>query len=206
MSEQIIMKTCIKCKLSKPINDFRPRKDSKDGHRNDCRVCENKRHTDRYHTEEGKILHMRRIKKYRNTEKGKNVADKALKKYRNTLKGILQSRRASRIYQQDHKEQIAPQKKQWEQSPAGKTSQKEWEKKNPEQRKAQIALTNAIGSGKIKPAKMFNCTYCSKKAEQYHHHLGYAPEHWFDVIPLCRDCHTATHRYFRLQETIKRFA
>lgn len=34
------MKTCIKCNIEKPINQFPNRKDSKDGHKNSCKNCE----------------------------------------------------------------------------------------------------------------------------------------------------------------------
>ena len=33
------MKTCSKCKISKKLTEFYKRKDSKDGHRNECKVC-----------------------------------------------------------------------------------------------------------------------------------------------------------------------
>lgn len=33
------------------------------------------------------------------------------------------------------------------------------------------------------------CAKCGQPAADYHHHLGYEPEHWLDVLPLCRRCH-----------------
>lgn len=35
------MKTCSKCKIRKKITEFYKRKDSKDGYRNECKVCKN---------------------------------------------------------------------------------------------------------------------------------------------------------------------
>ena len=34
------MKTCKACKALKPLDNFRPRKDSTDGYRNVCKTCE----------------------------------------------------------------------------------------------------------------------------------------------------------------------
>ena len=33
------------------------------------------------------------------------------------------------------------------------------------------------------------CVACGQSAAQYHHYLGYEPEHWLDVQPLCLSCH-----------------
>lgn len=35
------MKTCNKCNIEKPLNDFYRRSDAKDGYRNDCKSCKN---------------------------------------------------------------------------------------------------------------------------------------------------------------------
>lgn len=44
------MKICITCKEEKCLNEFPNRVDSKDGKRNDCRVCKRKKDTSRYHS------------------------------------------------------------------------------------------------------------------------------------------------------------
>jgi hypothetical protein len=43
----------------------------------------------------------------------------------------------------------------------------------------------------------FKCRDCNEQAEEYHHYLGYAPEHWLDVIALCKDCHRQNHQQLR---------
>ena len=43
------IKTCSKCGESKPVDDFQPRKTSKDGRRCACRECENKRKLEWHH-------------------------------------------------------------------------------------------------------------------------------------------------------------
>lgn len=58
----------------------------------------------------------------------------------------------------------------------------------PEYKTARNAVSNAIIAGKLSRPNIFQCP-CGKQAEQYHHHLGYAPEHWLDVTPVCCKCH-----------------
>lgn len=60
------------------------------------------------------------------------------------------------------------------------------------QNQAHQAIHQATFKGKMKPARAFKCDYCGDQAEHYHHYNGYEKEHWFDVIPLCRPCHTNT--------------
>jgi len=61
-------------------------------------------------------------------------------------------------------------------------------------RKAAYTLNNAVRLGKFPPAKTFSCEECGADAQHYHHHNGYEPEHWFDVVPLCTKCHGKTWR------------
>jgi len=63
----------------------------------------------------------------------------------------------------------------------------------PEKRNASIAVMHAISAGKIVPANKNTCAYCFRQAKHYHHYLGYAKEHWLDVIPLCCFCHNKLH-------------
>src|SRR5437868_15336536 len=85
-------------------------------------------------------------------------------------------------------------KKQWNERHKGnpraqtqqsKESRQRWNASNPIARKAHNALHNAIRYNRIPRASALACAECSNQAKHYHHHLGYDPEHWFDVIPLC---------------------
>lgn len=69
----------------------------------------------------------------------------------------------------------------------------EYNKRNPEKAKAHTAITVAVNRGQLSPASAKTCQHCGQQAEQYHH-WSYLPEHWLDVIPLCRQCHTDVHR------------
>lgn len=43
-----------------------------------------------------------------------------------------------------------------------------------------------------------HCAICGHKGKdrrhEYHHHLGYEPDHHYDVIALCSKCHHAEHQ------------
>lgn len=43
-----------------------------------------------------------------------------------------------------------------------------------------------------------HCALCGHKGDdrrhEYHHAMGYEPEHHYDVLPLCSTCHSKEHR------------
>ncbi len=100
-------------------------------------------------------------KEYRQTEKGKVAHHKANKKYRKTKKGKAVNLKSVQRFNVRH----------------------------PNQTKAVRTVNHAIRNGKLIRPNTQICHYCPAKAEQYHHHLGYEPEHWLDVIPVCIKCH-----------------
>ena len=62
----------------------------------------------------------------------------------------------------------------------------------PEKLRAKNAINNAVTAGKLPCIKSLFCS-CSNRASHYHHYLGYAIEHHFDVIPMCPKCHKSIH-------------
>ena len=58
---------------------------------------------------------------------------------------------------------------------------------------AKNFVNHAIRDGKLSRPDIKLCLYCPKSAQQYHHYLGYEPEHWLDILPVCRKCHTRIH-------------
>lgn len=56
---------------------------------------------------------------------------------------------------------------------------------------ARSVVAIAVRTGRLPRAGDLLCRHCGKQAEQYHHFKGYAPEHHFDIIPLCQPCHRA---------------
>lgn len=61
-----------------------------------------------------------------------------------------------------------------------------------EYRAAHQAVRRARKSGKLPEASEVQCAFCGEPAQEWHHHKGYAREHWLDVIPLCIPCHSTT--------------
>ena len=80
--------------------------------------------------------------------------------------------------------------KQYWQSASGKQSKRRWYLAccRTDAIKARSAISVAVRMGKMPPAKNLACR-CGQPAQEYHHHLGYAKEHWLDVLPLCATCH-----------------
>lgn len=90
------MKKCIACRTEKELTEFYPRKDSLDGHRNNCKICKDKtdkkynelnkekikeRYRQRYTSDQFKIKH----KKYRDSHKEQSRNSVLIKKYGITL-------------------------------------------------------------------------------------------------------------------------
>ena|SRR3990167_380487 len=56
---------------------------------------------------------------------------------------------------------------------------------------ARRITNHAIEAGRLPMPKTLICVNCGKLAREYHHHLGYAPEHQLDVVPVCSRCNKA---------------
>lgn len=69
---------------------------------------------------------------------------------------------------------------------------KKYRVKYPLKIKAANAVNNAIRNGRLPEPESKQC-HCGNQASHYHHNLGYAPKHWFDVIPVCVSCHRKIH-------------
>lgn len=92
-----------------------------------------------------------------------------------------------KLYEQ--RDSVKKRKADYEHSERGKQKKKKNLNKFPERRKARRMINNAIRDGRFPHISMQKCIICSKPAEEYHHYLGYAPEHWFDVQAVCKSCH-----------------
>jgi hypothetical protein len=77
--------------------------------------------------------------------------------------------------------------------PARKRAQRERHKnKHPDRYRANKNLNSRIRRGTFPHVSTQVCRVCGVQAQEYHH-WSYAPEHWFDVVPMCNDCHDALH-------------
>jgi len=165
MPDIIQTKTCSKCKQIKPVSEFHKHRKTHDGLQNYCKQCGAITHKAYLQTDRGKDIQRGIGYRFNRTEHGIQVRHRYNQKYRQTEIGRINTRRGNRKYHRQH----------------------------PEKTKAGSALNHAITAGRLTPAKIHKCAYCDEQAEQYHHVHGYAPEHWLDVIPLCRSCHRAIH-------------
>ena len=166
MSETTITKTCRTCKQTKSVSEFYKAKRNRDGYANQCKICDLKQYAKYAKTEKGKQARRRAEQQRAKTEKRKMAQTKYNKKYRRTENGKAIQAEALKRYAQKH----------------------------PERLKAKRAVENAIKAGKLPRPDTFQCSYCPKQAEQYHHHKGYAQKHWLDVIPMCFLCHRTLPR------------
>lgn len=171
MSETIQTKRCSKCKHFKPLSDFNKDRNRKDGYYPQCKVCRSKYQ-----------------KKYGQTKKRKVVSNR----YRNSEKGEITHRRNNLSYSKSKKGKAT--RSRYNKSDANKASHKKYYSRYPEHYKAVYAVNNAIRAGELPRPDTKMCHYCSKPAQQYHHHKGYAPEHWLDVVPVCIPCHSIKTR------------
>ncbi len=64
-----------------------------------------------------------------------------------------------------------------------------YRKHNPNRWKAMNAVNHAVRGGKLPPVKTLKCHLCFNLAEQYHHYLSYKPQHWLNILPVCKKCH-----------------
>jgi len=80
-------------------------------------------------------------------------------------------------------------------SPHGKAAANRSYARYPERRKARQFVNNAVAAGRLPRSRTLQCSKANSDCNgptEYHHHLGYAKEHWLDVIPLCENHHELT--------------
>lgn len=108
-----------------------------------------------------KVCEQVRIKKYQQTKHGKDMCNKGVRKYNKTTKGKANKKQSNITYRNRYPNRI----------------------------KANRTINHAIRADKLTQPTLLKCNYCSEKAKEYHHHLGYNPVHWFDIIAICIPCH-----------------
>jgi hypothetical protein len=163
MSDMVITKRCSHCKQLKNITDFYKSKNCKDGHTNQCKICQ----LTYFKSEKGKIAHRRAIDAYQDRNRERII------KYGREYRASDHGKFVAKKYRQNTKNRSR--------------------KRSPEKTAAQNALNHAIKVGKIPHISTQICTRCGKQAKNYHHVLGYAPKHWLDVMPVCAICHRSIH-------------
>lgn len=136
------------------------------------------------------------------------MTDGCLGKCKECCKMYIKKRRELNVqYYREHDKRryrkdprVRDRHRKYEKTDAGKASlsksSKKWTANNPEKRKAHHKVNNAVRDGKlIKPDK---CQCCNNKGRLEGHHEDYSKP--FDVIWLCRLCHTKIHREANQEE------
>ena len=170
MSEPVITKRCSNTKIEKPLTEFYKDRSRADGHQCPCKICQNEVFQHYRKTPQRKLA----VKRYTESPNGKITRSNYSKspqskayhqRYRNTDECRATQRIAQRNYRRKYRDRA----------------------------KATRVLRYQIEKGLIPPASNFLCLRCERQAQDYHHHLGYAPEHRLDVVPLCKPCHRHIH-------------
>lgn len=192
-----IKKVCKGCQLPKLLDEFYKNRNGVHGRDPYCKECKNAKSTQwaKDHPED-----VARIKKKHydaNSDYWRNWREE-------NREG---AREASRRHRDSHLEQERERSNDWNKN--NRDWYKEWRKANPEKMRtyarndaiknpagyfARLAVRLAVLSGELPPVKTLQCVNCEEPAVDYHHHRGYAQEHWLDVIPVCRLCHKKLER------------
>lgn len=153
-----------------PLTSFYAHKKTMDRLQYWCKTC-TKSHNN---TDEAKAKRRECSLAYSRTAEGK----KKRKEYASSDEGHLAQAKANENYYGSEKD---------------KQRQKRARENNPNHAAARSAVLGAVLAKKILPANALTCANCGNPAKHYHHHKGYTPEYWLEVIPLCLDCHTEAH-------------
>jgi hypothetical protein len=169
MPEPIETKRCSHCNTNLPTSQFYKDRSRKDCLACYCKSCSNNKQT-RYrynHSDKGKVAMLR----YEHSAKGK-----AYRKVNHQ----------SAKYKESHR--LAAKSAKYKES--HRLAAKKDRICHTLQNKARASVHFAIKMGQLPKAKDQQCSYCVEPAIEYHHHLGYEPQHWLDVVPVCKQCHT----------------
>lgn len=169
------MKTCTKCKIEKPYEDFRKSARYKDGHYSRCKACVNEYERSIYDQEHKLELRRRyrennrqRIRE-QDSERYKSDPEKYRAKARINQKKYFQSEKGREKY---------------------RLESLKLRKKYPEKVRARSLLSNAICDGRIKRPE--TCSLCRQSGINIEaHHPDYSKP--YDVIWVCRSCHFLVH-------------
>jgi hypothetical protein len=97
--EEVLHKNCIKCNIVKPLIEFVPRQDSKDGYRNICIICKQKLDAEYRQNNKEKISQKIKVWRDKNPEKCNTIYTK----YRKTEK----RKKIAREWNRDNRTKLA---------------------------------------------------------------------------------------------------
>ena len=186
-------KRCGKCGRVKPLDEFYLDKNKRDGHSYRCKECTKQNTKDHYknnrdecvlklriyyqnHREES----LRRSKEYHKAHRAEH--NEYNNQYRQTKKGVEVRKKERDNYRRNHAKELI-------------LRARIYRERYPEKRKAHQSLSYAVKTGRLPSASSQKCVVCkTAQAQEYHHHNGYAEDHWLDVIPVCSKCHKVVEK------------
>lgn len=173
------LKVCTKCGESKPLSEYYIHKTGRLSGKPFSRCAECLRTIRR----EGRDKHAENAS-YRQ----KIASDPEYRKKRNDK---------SRAWREENRVHIAEYDRRIRAEMEGRATfyNRQWRERYPERVRAHYAVAHAVRVGEIPPASTLICEHCQEaQAANYHHHNGYEPEFWLDVVALCTECHGREHR------------
>jgi hypothetical protein len=124
------------------------------------------------------------ISVYRKTDQGKRMRSEEGRRYHRTIRGRQVVKAAKRRFYQTKAGRAE----------LARTSRRQREQ-HPDRYAARQAVNRAVAQGSlIRPDQCGRCGRTGPEAGgrgriEGHHHMGYAPEYWLDVLWLCHPCH-----------------
>lgn len=172
------LKYCPNCQQRKSLDNFHKNRARKDGYTSICKECKKT-----YQHEYFQRPHI----------KAKRAETRQLPEWK------AKRKEEGRKYRLEHREELKQKIKKYKERYKGRyrestaESVKRWLARDPNRGKAHRAVNDAVRKGDIPHISNQSCIQCGQRALDYHHHKGYSPEHWLNVIPVCRNCHKAMH-------------
>ena len=197
------MKTCNRCGVERPVEDFPAHPMMADGHLKQCRECVKAASRARYLAKAEEIK--AKVRAYREANKevcnaramAYHVAhrDAQIARMREAYwKNREENKAASRAYYRANKDRMLADAKAYRESPRGRAvmakAQAREKVVHAEKIKARYHVANALRDRRLKRAE--RCEKCGAGGRVHaHHHKGYAPENVLNVLWLCLTCHKA---------------
>jgi hypothetical protein len=175
MQDQPTTKPCKKCGKVLPLTAFPTRKSAKDGHRHECFTCNAAYHAAYY------------------SERREEWKTKGAIHYVQNRSRVAAN---SAAYYRAHREEYIARAREWVRAhpdQAKESFRKSAHRQSKMRPDRVLALTAVHAATKKGTLIRQPCQNCGNPKSEGHHHLGYAPEHYLDVIWLCRRCHEDVH-------------
>jgi hypothetical protein len=161
MADSIITNQCCVCHVEKPIEQFTADNRRENGKSSLCRQC------DKARRKAWRIANKEFLSRYYAAYR--NINRDAITRKRQIRRSDEGFKRRRLIWQREYYQRT--------------------KERNRDKQHANAAVRHAVSDGKLQRPDALRCSVCSGPANNYHHHLGYSPDHQLDVIPVCWECH-----------------